>query len=150
MKCDFAERCTRNKAGRLIERSEYSPYYEANAKRIQAKESLYKRRQAIVEHGYGILKRQWGIYYISIKKTIEHAAADVGIMFTALNLRWIFILIPKNVLQAYLKGLTFIFNHLNALLQLIRAVERLLSFQLRTTAIFSQRPSQLVKMSYIG
>jgi hypothetical protein len=134
----------------LIERSEYAPYYEANAMRIQAKEALYKRRQAIVEHGYGILKRQWGFYFISTKKTIEHAAADVGLMFTALNLRRIFNLIPKNVLQAYLKRLAFIFDSINALLQLLRAAERLLNFQLRTTAIFSQRPLQLIKMSYIG
>jgi transposase len=150
LKCDFAARCTRNKAGRLIERSEYAPYYEANAKRIQTNEPLYKRRQAIVEHGYGILKRQWGFYFISTKKTIEHAAADVGLMFTALNLRRIFNLIPKNVLQAYLKRLAFIFDTLNALLQLIRAAESPLIFQLRTTAIFSMRPSQLIKMSYIG
>jgi hypothetical protein len=150
LKCDFAARCTRNKAGRLIEWSEYAPYYEANAKRIQTNEPLYKRRQAIVEHGYGILKRQWGFYFISTKMTIEHAAADVGLMFTAFNLRRIFNLIPKKVLQAYLKRLAFIFDLLIALLQLIRAAESPLKVQLRTTDIFSMLPSKLIKMSYIG
>ena len=116
MKCGFAERCTRNKAGRLIERSEFATYYEANAKRIHAREHQYKRRQAIVEHGYGILKRQWGYYFISTKKTIEHAAADVGLMFTALNLRRIFNILPQNLLQAYLKGLVRFFMGLFALL----------------------------------
>jgi hypothetical protein len=145
LKCDFAERCTRNKAGRLIERSEYAPYYEANAKRIQIKEALYKRRQAIVEHGYGILKRQWGFYFISTKKTIEHAAADVGLMFTALNLRRIFNLIPKNVLQAYLKRIAFIFDTLNALLQLLRAAERLLNFQPLQRLYFHNGPHSSLK-----
>lgn len=98
--CLMASRCTSNQSGqRVIERSEYAPYYEANAKRMATKEHLYKRRQAIVEHTYGILKRQWGFYYISTKKTIQHAAADVGLMFTALNLRRIMNIIPQNELK---------------------------------------------------
>jgi hypothetical protein len=40
----------KNPEARLIERSEYSPNIEANAKRIKANEETYKRRQAIVEH----------------------------------------------------------------------------------------------------
>ncbi|MFN3503325.1 MAG: transposase, partial [Allorhizobium sp.] len=109
--CLLVDRCTSSEKGqRVIERSEYADYYEANAKRLQAQEHLYKRRQAIVEHTYGILKRQWGFYFISTKKTIQHASADVGLMFTALNMRRIFNLLPKNVLQAYLKGLARIFG----------------------------------------
>jgi len=54
-----------------------------NCKAYQEKEHLYKRRQAIVEHPYGTLKRQWGFNYILTKKGIEHASADVGFMFIA-------------------------------------------------------------------
>jgi transposase len=115
--CLLVDRCTSSQKGqRVIERSEYADYYEANAKRLQAQEHLYKRRQAIVEHTYGIIKRQWGFYFISTKKTIQHAAADVGMMFTAFNLRRIFNLLPKNELQAYLRGLCFIFSPKYALL----------------------------------
>jgi hypothetical protein len=116
--CLLVDRCTSSQKGqRVIERSEYAAWYEANAKRVQAQEQLYKRRQAIVEHTYGIIKRQWGFYFISTKKTIQHAAADVGMMFTAFNLRRIFNILPKNVLQAWLKGLGFMVSAITALLQ---------------------------------
>jgi hypothetical protein len=29
---------------------------------------------------YGVIKRQWGFYYIMTKKTIKHASADVGLI----------------------------------------------------------------------
>jgi len=148
--CLLVDRCTSSQKGqRVIERSEYADYYEANAKRLQAQEHLYKRRQAIVEHTYGILKRQWGFYFISTKKTIQHASADVGLMFTALNLRRIFNLLPQNVLQAYLKGLARIFGPLFALLgfhSFVRVQSNSISIQ---AALFFEPRLQLIKMRYI-
>ena len=47
----------------------------------------YAHRQAIVEHPYGIIKRQWGFNYIMTKKTIKRASADVGFIFISYNLR---------------------------------------------------------------
>jgi len=114
--CLLVGRCTSSQKGRrVIERSEYADYYEANAKRLQAQEHLYKRWQAIIKHTYGIIKRQWGFCFISTKKTLQHVTADVGMIFTALNLRRIFNILPKNVLQAYLIGLARIFGQLFAL-----------------------------------
>ncbi|MCW2120725.1 hypothetical protein M2326_003051, partial [Flavobacterium sp. 7A] len=48
----------------------------------------------------------WGFYYIMTKKTIKRAAADVGLIFTAYNLRRIFNLVDQNLLKKYLKVLT--------------------------------------------
>lgn len=107
--CSLFKQCTRNKAGRLIERSEHMTLIEANKKRIAENLDLYRKRQAIVEHPYGVIKRQWDFYYIMTKKTIQHATADVGIIFTAYNLRRIFNSIDKNELKAYLKGLVLYF-----------------------------------------
>lgn len=101
--CSLFDRCTRNKAGRLIERSEHMNLIDANKKRIAENLDLYRKRQAIVEHPYGVIKRQWDFYYIMTKKTIQHATADVGIIFTAYNLRRIFNIVDKNELKAYLK-----------------------------------------------
>jgi len=70
---------------------------------------VYRKRQAIVEHPFGIMKRQWGFYYIITKKTIKSASADVGLVFTAFNLRRIFNIVNKNELKKYLKGLDFLF-----------------------------------------
>ena len=107
--CSLFERCTKNKAGRLIERTEHAQLIEANKIRTIENKEVYRRRQAIVEHPYGIIKRQWGFYYIMTKKTIKHAAADVGLIFTAFNLRRILNLIDPNVLKKYLEPLACFF-----------------------------------------
>jgi transposase len=48
--CPARSECTRSKTARLIHRSEFAEYYEANRINFEGKEHLYKRRQAIVEH----------------------------------------------------------------------------------------------------
>jgi len=70
---------------------------------------LYRRRQAIVEHPFGIIKRQWDCYYIMTKRTIKRATADVGLIFTAYKLRRIMNLIGQNGLKKFLRGLAFDF-----------------------------------------
>jgi len=107
--CVYFEQCTKNKDGRLIERTEHADLIDANKDRINNNLNLYRKRQAIVEHPYGVIKRQWDFYYIMTKKTMSHATADVGIIFTAYNLRRLFNLIPQKALKAYLEQLFQIF-----------------------------------------
>ncbi|MBK8682514.1 MAG: hypothetical protein IPN31_11535 [Bacteroidetes bacterium] len=38
---------------------------------IQNNENLYSKRQQLVEHPYGIIKRQWGFYYITTKRELN-------------------------------------------------------------------------------
>jgi hypothetical protein len=49
------------------------------------------------------------------KKTIKHASADVGLIFSAYNLLRIFNLIDQNLLKQYLKVLPQCFAVLTAL-----------------------------------
>jgi transposase len=107
--CSLFEKCTKNKAGRLIERSEHMDLIDANKKRLAENMELYRKRQAIVEHPFGIIKRQWDFYYIMTKKSIKHATADVGLIFTCFNLRRIFNILDQNELKKYLKELDFLF-----------------------------------------
>lgn len=107
--CPVFELCTKNKKGRLIERSQFQKSIDDNAKRIGQNKELYKKRQAIVEHPFGIIKRQWGFDYIMTKQTMKRASADVGFIFCAYNLRRIFNLIDKNELQSYWKALCLFF-----------------------------------------
>jgi hypothetical protein len=72
-------------------------------------ELLYKRRQAIVEHPYGTIKRQWGFSYILTKKGISRASADVGFMFIAYNLRRIVNILTHDQLKEYLRILVSLF-----------------------------------------
>ena len=121
LSCPVLAKCTLNKKGRLIERSEYQPYFEQNKKNIEANPLVYKQRQSIIEHNYGILKRQWGFYYITTKKGINRAGADVGLMFCAYNLRRIINLVDKNLLQKFLRELWLsLFNKTVLLKSIVR------------------------------
>jgi hypothetical protein len=107
--CPALAQCTKNKKGRLLERSEYQPYIDQNRKNIETNSSTYKKRQSIVEHPYGIIKRQWGFYYITTKKGINRASADVGLMFVAYNLRRLMNIIGKDLLTKFLAELVLLF-----------------------------------------
>lgn len=113
--CTLFDKCTKNKKGRLIERSQHADLIYQNKVRVEKNYKIYRRRQAIVEHPYGVIKRQWDFYYIMTKKTIKHATADVGLIFTAYNLRRIFNLIDTNVLKQYLKTLSLLFWDIRSL-----------------------------------
>lgn len=107
--CPVNSLCTKNKEGRLIERSEYANYIEQNKLTIEANPQTYKKRQAIVEHPYGVLKRQWGFYYIMTKKGKKRASADVGFMFISYNLRRIMNILGQEVFKKFLKELGLLF-----------------------------------------
>ena len=107
--CQARSECTRSKTARLIHRSEFAEYYEANRKAYKEKEHLYKRRQAIVEHPFGTIKRQWGYSYILTKKGIKRASADVGFMLIAYNFRRIGNILTRDRLREYLRILVSIF-----------------------------------------
>ena len=107
--CPVHSQCTRSKDGRVLSRSTFAEYYDRNRKTYQEKEHLYKRRQAIVEHPFGTMKRQWGFSYILTKKGIKRASADVGFMFIAYNLRRIGNILTHNLLKEYLRILISLF-----------------------------------------
>ena len=60
--CPVRPLCTKSAAnGKQVRRSEFAASIENNKKRVLCSEKLYKRRQAIVEHPFGTIKRQWDI-----------------------------------------------------------------------------------------
>jgi transposase len=107
--CPVHTQCTRSKDGRVLSRTTFAEYYEKNRKTYQQKEHLYKRRQAIVEHPYGTIKRQWGFNYILTKKGMERASSDVGFMLIAYNFRRIGNILTIDRLREYLRILVSLF-----------------------------------------
>lgn len=104
--CPVRTLCTTAKAnGKVIQRSEFQKYIEQNAKRIKENPEAYKKRQAIVEHPYGTIKRQWGFNYITTKRTKARAKADVGFIFIAYNLTriWNILKEKQNNINVFLK-----------------------------------------------
>ena len=120
---------TKNVKGRLIERSEFATYIEQNRQNIEANPSVYKKRQSIVEHPYGTIKRQWGFYYVITKRGMKRASADVGFMFVAYNLRRLMNIIDKTLLTKFLKELVFLFFEIIASVKaIISKIHRLIFY----------------------
>ena len=117
--CPARALCTISIKGRLIVRSEFATYVEQNRLNIEADPATYKKRQSIVEHPYGTIKRQWGFYYVITKKGIKRASADVGFIFIAYNLRRIMNIIDKNMLKKFLQELAALFLRKKALVKAI-------------------------------
>jgi transposase len=85
--CTVKDLCTKAKYQKIIERHEFAEALDINKKNIAKNPEIYAQRQAIVEHPFGTMKRQWGFDHIMTKKSINRASADVGFIFIAYNLK---------------------------------------------------------------
>ena len=141
MTCSVKDECSKAKYGKGIQRSEYQELIEINKERVRQNVTYYKRRQAIVEHPYGTLKRQWGFNYIMTKKTIKRANADVGFMLIAYNLRRLMNIIGKNELIKYLGEILSVNKLKNMLIKLEIYI---LSHLLYNTKYYSYFPIKLL------
>lgn len=99
--------------GRRIERSEYEEASVANRQRILRHRDMYKRRQAIVEHPFGTIKRSWGFNY-TLLKSKEKVSGEMAIIFTAYNLRRTMSILGVSVLMEALKRCFLGFSALRA------------------------------------
>jgi hypothetical protein len=78
--------CTKNKLGRIIERTEYAEYVERNNKRVNKNPDYYRQRQQIIEHQFGTLKRHQHFDY-TLMRGKENVLGEVYLSFTMYNLR---------------------------------------------------------------
>ena len=101
--CPAKPECSKAKCGKAIQRSEFQELVDNNKKRIIQNKELYRKRQQIVEHPYGTIKRQWGFNYILTKKGINRASADVGFIMTVYNFRRIINTVGLKTLKEYLE-----------------------------------------------
>lgn len=116
--CPVRQLCTKAKNGKLIERNSYTEYIERNRENVEQNPSLYKKRQAVVEHPFGTIKRQWGFSYIMTKQGKKRASADVGLIFIAYNLKRMINILGKDAFRDYL---TLISGQLYSIFCLIRS-----------------------------
>jgi transposase len=80
--CPDRDHCTKAKNGRMIERSEFTEAVQRNKNAIENNRELYKKRQEIVEHPFGTIKRQWGFDY-TLMKGKKKVDGEVGLIFIA-------------------------------------------------------------------
>lgn len=147
--CKVKNQCSKAKYGKAIQRSEYQEYINRNKERIEQNKDYYRRRQAIVEHPYGTIKRQWGFSYIITKKYINRAQADVGLMFTAYNLRRIINIIGFNSLQEYLKQQLLLFLTFIGIIRLHLSIFKPLKITNYINPVFIKDPLKRLIFSHI-
>jgi transposase len=82
--CAVKAHCTRNKNGRLIERSEHQQVVDRNNARVKAQYALYKRRQELIEHIFGTIKRGWGYTYTLLKGK-KKITGEFSLIYLAYN-----------------------------------------------------------------
>jgi len=96
----------KNSKGRPIERSEYDDYLEDNRERVKLNKTLYRTRQQIVEHPFGVIKRQWGYDYTLLKGKAK-VSGEFHLIFTCYNLRRAMSILGVKSLIERLKGAYF-------------------------------------------
>lgn len=127
--CPFAQKCLsktniKYRNGRQLERSEFQQATVDNKDRMQttAGKNIYKKRQAIVEHPFGTIKRQWDCSY-TLLKGLEKVNGEFAIVFTCYNLRRAVSILSVETLLQRLKTLkvsltTSLYRFFNAFLGL--------------------------------
>ena len=114
--CPIKSSCTKAVGQRIIERHEFAESIERNKQIQELRPEIYKQRQAIVEHPFGTMKRQWGFDYIMTKKSMKHAASDVGFIFIAYNLKRILNIIGIKLLITMLKNIFLTIKSISSIL----------------------------------
>lgn len=137
--CPLKPQCTRLPK-RIIQRSEYQDAVDINNNNIKHNPQYYKRRQAIVEHPFGTIKRHFGFTH-TLLKGLQKVNGEMNLIMFCYNF-----MRTKNIL-GFTKMLETIKNWKpnyskivcalkNALLQLIYRQNRALIFLHRSRSIF--------------
>ena len=106
--CPIRQECTQNKAGRTIERSQYQDIIDENRERVLANPDYYKLRQQIIEHQFGVLKRQFGFTFTLLKGKVG-VMSEVNLLMMVYNLTRTISIIGINEFKRKLSGLSAYF-----------------------------------------
>lgn len=72
--------------GRMLNRNIYEDHMDKNDREVAARKNEYKRRQAIVEHPFGTIKRQWG-YNHTLLKGLKKVKGEFSLILLCYNLK---------------------------------------------------------------
>ena len=102
--CPVRHICTNNIHGRFIERPSHQEYVDRNNNRVNKNKDYYRRRQAIVEHPFGTLKRQWHMDHALVRGK-ENVITEYRIAAIAYNLCRSLSILGREGLIKHLKAL---------------------------------------------
>ena len=81
--CPLKSQCTKLPK-RIVQRSEYQDAVDINNNNIKQNPHYYKRRQAIVEHPFGTMKRHWG-YTHTLLKGLQKVNGEMNLIMFCYN-----------------------------------------------------------------
>jgi len=86
--CASHHLCTKSpkNRGRIIQRSLYQEAVDLNNQRVMQEKEKYRKRQEMVEHPFGIVKRQWGFDHV-LMKGIDKVEAESNLIFLCYDLK---------------------------------------------------------------
>ena len=107
--CPYLKQCVskaniKSHRGRNIDRYHTDSAVQRNKLHVANNKELYKRRQAIVEHPFGTIKRQWGFTH-TLMKTIPKVQTEFSIIMLCYNLRRAMSILGVKGLKEALKNL---------------------------------------------
>ncbi|MEL6629312.1 MAG: IS1182 family transposase, partial [Bacteroidota bacterium] len=132
--CALKDKCLSASAlqqrhARGIERNEFADALDRNKERLHARPELYKRRQAIVEHPFGTIKRSWGYTY-TLLKGLEKVGGEWSLIATCYNLRRSMSIVGVPLLLEWLDSGKSVKNGLKSMILVLWGwVEREVSFK---------------------
>jgi len=111
IQCPFYEDCVnassrKNKRGRYIDRSEFDGALERNNTQVAKRKNEYRKRQSIVEHPFGTIKRQWGFTH-TLLKGLEKVDTEFSLIFLVYNFKRCMSIMGKKKMKKALKRLSF-------------------------------------------
>lgn len=101
--CPARNLCTRNPKGRVMERTEHAEAITRNNNRVKQNADLYSRRQQIIEHIFGTIKRQWGYDHILLKGLSKNDG-EFGLIYLIYNFRRVMNIMGTKKLKSWLKS----------------------------------------------
>ena len=112
--CPFYEDCVskgnqKSSQGRYIDRYLNDAAVEQNKINVNNNKELYKKRQAIVEHPFGTIKRAWG-YDHTLMKTTTKVQTEFSIIMLCYNFRRTMSILGFDELKLALKEAKSILN----------------------------------------
>jgi transposase len=105
--CACHSKCTSSpkERGRILQRSIYQDVVEKNDHRVMAEKEKYRRRQEMVEHPFGVVKRQWGYDHVFLKG-IDKVEAESNLIFLCYNLKRVINILGINLLIKRLREIS--------------------------------------------
>jgi hypothetical protein len=114
--CASRNKCTSSpkERGRIIQRSIYQDAVDSNNERVKMEMHKYRRRQEMIEHPFGIVKRQWGYDHVLLKG-IDKVEAEANLIFLCYNLKRVIKILGINALIEKIKAFSLFLQKIGLL-----------------------------------